>query len=280
MAGLLQKAEAVRRKPQSIASWLQSNRWDSRERAQRYKDHVVGVGWQEPYDEVVYDAQSHGAETIKSLRPVRGFKRETSINAIDKGDVENQTWPIDFGPAYTNKSWRTRLNGKPYNKWKSPATPMITNIQANASKGLMRVTFGSNGAVVQYDHVPRAVIAELAYCAKSGQSLGKLFWDIVRYRGKGGVEGGKYPYYPEPGVKSAKQIYAEGLTQKEKDDLDVKAFNAFFQYREGSEERRLLSAAELQQYVIALEKAYNDEDYKRMAEIYNKGLAAGFYEEI
>ena len=255
---------------QTLSSWLYGARWDKRQRAKRYtQDHVIGEGWREDLGEVVENVVNDAGniEQVKKrqYRYIPGIKRETAIASIDPNDVANNEWPIDFSPSYENKSWRTRLG-----KWVSPATPMISNIKANDKKGLMLVTFGSNGAQVVYDHVPREVIAQLQVMANSGGSLGKTFWDLVRYRGS--KEGSKYSYwYSSGGVSTSSK------TQEEKDWLDKNVFKVLRAYDEGTTARKNMSAAEYEHFIQPLSKAYDDEDYDKMERIYNSLVNNGYW---
>jgi hypothetical protein len=193
------------------------NRWDARQRGSRYKDHVVGEGWQEPFSEVVREGEQE--KTVTRYKSII-FNKAKSASSISVDDVENGEWPINFGPRYEGRSWRTRLA-----KWKSPATPMITNIRANPDKGLMAVTFGSDGAVIVYDHVPREIVAELQYTAQSGGSLGRLFWDLVRQRGTGYT---KYPYWvaKEGQESAAQQARKRYYSPEEQQAVKVRANSA------------------------------------------------------
>jgi hypothetical protein len=247
--------------PQNIQSWLMGNRWDARQRASRYKDHVIGEGWQEPFGKVVNQVTGGSRQ---DYRQVPGFKRETSPAAIKVDDVENMEWPINFAPSYTDKSWRT-----PKREWKSPATPMISNIKANPKLGIMLVTFGSNGAQFTYDHVPREVIAQLQYAAKSGMSLGREFWDLVRVRGRGGRESSKYPYW------EARSPERTEVPQGYKDSLDW-AVNEELGLQNTPEAKQMMSADEAK-LVEDLSKAYDEENYSQMARLYRKGLNAGLF---
>lgn len=259
---------------QKLSSWLYGSRWDVRQRAKRYKeDHVIGEGWKEDLGAVVQDVVVDGSEGLlhkagRKYRFIPGIKRETAIASIDPDNIANAEWPIEFTPSYTNKSWRSRLG-----KWKTPATPMISNIKANHKKGIMLVTFGSDGAQVMYDHVPREVIAQLQYAAQSGESLGKAFWDLVRYRGH--TEGSKYSYwYASKGTAPEKQM----MSQEERDWLDSKVYEALRLYDEGTDQRNMLSADEVEHWVTRLSDAYDSEDYHKMAQIYLAGKKQGFYE--
>jgi hypothetical protein len=219
----------------------------------------------EPYGDVVEDAQKNSP---KLYRQVRGFKRETAPASIKVDDVENDDWPINFKPQYKNQSWRTALN-----KWKSPATPMIDNVKANPKKGIMLVTFGNNGAQYTYDHVPRAVIAQLKYAADSGQSLGKEFWELVRYKGVNGSTGSKYPYWQaragEGQVTEIPESYKSWLDQLVDKELKT--------YKEGSDAYKALTADELE-LVDSLNAANDAEDYTQMSKLYSKGKKNGLFE--
>jgi hypothetical protein len=240
-----------------------SNRWDARQRASRYKDHVIGQGWQEPFAQVVRDSQTGEERIEKKYRPVPGFKRETAPSSIKVDDVENAEWPVEFAPQYENKSWRTRLA-----KWKSPATPMISNIKANPKRGIMLVTFGSDGAQVTYDHVPREVIAELQHIAASGGSLGRLFWDLVRYRGSAG--GSKYPFwYAKAG---GMQMSDEGRVEAKR--MAEKALDWVSDPEHGE---NTMTIEDADKYIQGMIDAYDNDNFAKMTSLYLDGKRRGFY---
>jgi len=258
--------------PQSLSSWLMGNRWDQRERAKRYKDHVIGEGWQEPFRAVSDDAKEANP---KPFQHVPGFKREKAPSMIDPTEVTNSEWPVDFDPVNDKvpKSWRSRLN-----KYVNKHT-MISNIKANPKKGLMLVTFGSNGAMVTYDHVPREVIAHLQYIAKSGESLGKAFWDIVRYRGQAG--GSKYPWYVAKEGSSAASDRAaanEGISPEEKKQWDKVIYEELkvFDTPSWRTNYSVEEADKVQKFVDRLTDAYDAEDYTLIKQLYVTGVKQGY----
>lgn len=254
---------------QTLSTWLNGHRWDTHQRSSRYrKDHVIGEGWREDLGDIVEDvvtAQGVNKVTKKNYRFIPGIKRETALASIDTDDLSNNEWPIVFAPRYTDKSWRTRLG-----RWITPAKPMITAVKANTRKGLLCVTF-NNGAEVIYDHVPKEVIFQLRATAKNGGSLGKAFWDLVRYRGH--KEGSKYSYWYAKSHAPELQ-----MNQQERDFLDKKIYEVMSMYEEGTDARNLLSADEVNKYIIPLNTAYDDEDYHTMAKLYAAGLKRGLWE--
>lgn len=88
----------------------------------------------------------------------------------------------------------------------------ITYIEYSPTYQLLRVEFGTDGAVVVFFRVPKEVYSELKHLATSGQTmisavdgkqrhvLGMRFWDIIRIRGQ--REGSRYRYeYAIEGVR-------------------------------------------------------------------------------
>jgi hypothetical protein len=168
--------------------------WDQRERAKVYTAYEHGQGLFGYKNELVYNHATKQEEYTKVYQHIPGFKRSDAPAVIDPQDVNVKEWPVDFVPIYIDaggggpKSWRTR-----FHKWEMGKQPMISRIRANPRRGLMLVDFSSNGAQVEYDHVPITVIADLKYCAENGISVGARFWDLVRYRGH--QRGSKFPYW-------------------------------------------------------------------------------------
>lgn len=66
-----------------------------------------------------------------------------------------------------------------------PTSTVISKIEYNSDKQIMKATFSNNGAEVIYGGVPLSVYERLYYVNVSGRSVGAEFWDLVRvqYRG-------------------------------------------------------------------------------------------------
>jgi hypothetical protein len=266
----------------SITNWLMSAKWDARQRASRYSapTHILGKGWHQPYDQVVTDATTGTERKEKRYIHIPGFDKSASASAIKVSDVLNEEWPVKytFTPSArrlnTPLSWRTRLN-KNVNK-----PPMISEVKANPKKGIMLVTFSSNGAQVAYDHVPREVIAELMHAAENdqdGATLGVMFWDIVRYRGS--VKGSKYPWwYAQKGTTASQRI--ESNMSEEQKDYFIKKTQELLDITSdpswpvGEDPDKASSLRYL--YFTKLNEAYDADDYRTMGTIYQKALKEGF----
>jgi hypothetical protein len=259
---------------QQIANWLNTARWDSRQRASRYKEHIVGQGWQQPYNAVVKDAQ--GNEVVeKRYKNVPGFNKGMSASAIKVDDVENMEWIDVIKPSErrltTPLSWRSRL-GKNVRK-----PPMILSIKINPRKGIMLVTFSSNGAEIAYDHVPREVMAELMFAAKNdqdGATLGKTFWDIVRYRGAAG--GSKYPWWTVKAGTTASTDPERQMTAEERKQAETLAERALDQWSDPSVQA-LWSADEVNKWYHQMQEAYDNDDHHKMVNLYLEGKRKNMY---
>jgi hypothetical protein len=144
---------------------------------------------------------------------------------------------------------------------------MISNVKANPQKGLMAVTFGSNGAVVVYDHVPREIIAELQYIAQSGGSLGRLFWDLVRQRGTGAT---KYPYWTakEGTLSALQQARMKQYNPEEQQALKVRVSRAIRVLNDPLYQEGVGESAEftdrIRSVATALSDASNSDDFAAM----------------
>jgi hypothetical protein len=228
-----------------LTNWLNRASWDSRQRAKNYKEHVVGGGWMDVRTQVIDDEI-----TVETLINVPGFKRSTSLASIDVESPENEDWPMSIKPQYSGKSYRSKQF-----KWKRPAQEMITEILANPKKGLMLATFGSNGAKVLYDHVPKEVISFLNYEAESGRSLGAAFWQLVRYNK---TRGGKYPYYYVKGG-------SREMTGEHREALDRKAYNALNEW----ENNKGVMDEKMKTLYEKLDAAYENDDYDKMDTLLN-----------
>ena len=77
---------------------------------------------------------------------------------------------------------------------------MISLLEYDEKRMLLRATFSNNGSVVVYRHIPMSVFARLKYCEDSGgegaYSIGGNFWDLVRIYDRRGLPVGG-PYYPK-----------------------------------------------------------------------------------
>jgi len=73
---------------------------------------------------------------------------------------------------------------------------MISLLEYDDKRQLLRATFSNNGSVVVYRHIPINVYARLQYVNNSGQSVGGAFWDLVRIYDRRGMPVGG-PYYPK-----------------------------------------------------------------------------------
>jgi hypothetical protein len=257
----------------SIQNWLYNSSWDARERASRYKEHVLGEGWQQPYGEMEYDATTHQQERGKKFRNVPGFERQTAPSSVKISDVGtiDENWTITINVPYTDRSYRSKLH-----KW-IKATPMISVIKCAPRKGIMEVTFANNGTVVGYDHIPREVMAELKFAAESGQSVGVRFWDLVRNRrpagGKGGSRGSKYPmWYVQRGQDRIYQNKAAELTGEDRKRLENKVDRVL---NEGPPE--WLSSEQRRKFFGELDEAWGQKNWPVMLQIFNAGKAAGAY---
>jgi hypothetical protein len=257
----------------SMEKWLSRNTWDARERASRYREHTLGEGWQQPYDEIVYDAVTHQEAKERKFKNVPGFERKTAPSSVKVDDVGNinENWTITIDVPYTDRSFRSKKNA-----WVR-ATPMISVIKCAPAKGIMEVTFANNGAVVGYDHVPREVMAELRYAAESGRSVGVKFWDLVRnrrpYGGRGGNSGGKYPYwYVRKGQDAIYQNRAAALSGDDKRRLERRVDQVL---NDGAPE--WLSREQRKKFFGELDDAWGRQDWTMMLQIFNAGKAAGVY---
>jgi hypothetical protein len=222
---------------------------------------------------MVYDATTHQQERERKFKNVPGFERQTAPSSIKVDDVGtiNEKWTITIDVPYKDRSYRTKKSA-----WVK-ATPMISVIKCAPAKGVMEVTFASNGAVVGYDHIPREVMAELKYAAESGRSVGAKFWDLVRNRrplgGKGGNTGGKYPYWY--GVRGQDKIYQEKVAELSGDDrrrLEKKINRVL-----DDGPPKWLSSDQRRKFFGDLDRAWGEQNWAAMLQIFNAGKSAGVY---
>jgi hypothetical protein len=262
----------------NITTWLNSEKsgdWP-RQRGTIYgEQHNVGEGYFNFVKARGADKASAADERGFIRKHVPGFNRETSVSSFRPEAFANNEWPIVFTPhenrLNTPLSWRSRLGRD------IKATPMISEVKANPRKGMMLVTFSSNGAVVQYDHVPREVIAELRQVAANNGSLGRHFWEIVRYRGQAG--GSKYPfYYSQKGAGAS-----EGTYQDKQLSLERNVQREIQNWSDPEHQKMMIrteGAGVVDKYYTQLKAAYANKDYDKMSSIYKKGLSEGFYENL
>jgi hypothetical protein len=126
---------------------------------------------------------AHGYQTVtggkhkkkKNIIPnmAPGHRRE-NLSEIDKDYIEGAEYKFEFDAVRSS---------------------MVRNVKYDAKKLLMRVEFVNRGDVVIYDHVPAETYFYLKFIADRDGHVGKVFWDVVRYRGQN--EGSKFPYWYE-----------------------------------------------------------------------------------
>jgi hypothetical protein len=121
-----------------------------------------------------------GGSTKKKVETVVesgiGFQRPDKLSAIDKDYIAGATWEYSF---------------------ESPRSSMVSRADYDPRKLLMRVEFVNKGDVVIYDHVPAEAFFYLKHNAERDGHIGKIFWDVVRYRGEGNFRSSKFPYWYE-----------------------------------------------------------------------------------
>jgi hypothetical protein len=126
-----------------------------------------------------------------------GFERD-ELSAIDKDFIEGAQWQYSFD---------------------CPRSSMVTHVDYDPKRLLMRVEFVNRGDIVVYDHVPAETFFYLKHNAERDGHIGKVFWDVVRYRGQ--LVGSKFPfwyenkssYFDDPGFKSLPPEVQEQVAQ-------------------------------------------------------------------
>ena len=106
---------------------------------------------------------------------IPGFKRESSQGSVD------------YAELYSKAQYDYTVE--------VPSSEMISMIEYDSNRLWMRVTFKVQSTIIVYDHVPADTFFYLKEVVERTGKCGKVFWDVIRYRGQ--RVGSKVPYWYE-----------------------------------------------------------------------------------